>query len=68
MRITEGDLVADIGYGTGWYARRLARHAAALVCAEPSAPMLAQVPAGGKLIPVAASAEDLAGNLRTAGL
>jgi len=60
LRITERDLVADIGCGTGLYARRLARDAAAVVCAEPSAPMLAQVPADGKLIPVAASAEDLA--------
>jgi len=60
LRITEGDLVADIGCGTGLYARRLARYAAAVVCAEPSAPMLAQVPADDTLIPVAASAEDLA--------
>lgn len=61
LRITERDLVADIGCGTGLYARGLAQHAAAVVCAEPSAPMLAQVPAGDKLIPIAASAEDLAG-------
>jgi len=60
LRVTEGDLVADIGCGTGLYARKLARYAAVVVCAEPSAPMLAQVPAGDKLIPVAASAEDLA--------
>ncbi len=60
LRVTEGDLVADVGCGTGLYARRLAKHAAAVVCAEPSARMLAQVPADGKLIPVAASAEDLA--------
>jgi 2-polyprenyl-3-methyl-5-hydroxy-6-metoxy-1,4-benzoquinol methylase len=60
LRITERDLVADIGCGTGLFARELARYAAAVVCAEPSAPMLAQVPADDKLIPVAASAEDLA--------
>ena len=60
LRITGDDLVADIGCGTGLFARGLARHAAAVVCAEPSAPMLAQVPADERLIPVAASAEDLA--------
>ena len=60
LRITERDLVADIGCGTGLYARRLTRYAAAVVCAEPSGPMLAQVPVDEKLIPVAASAEDLA--------
>jgi SAM-dependent methyltransferase len=31
-----------------------------VVCAEPSEAMLAQVPAGERLVPVAASAEDLA--------
>ena len=60
LRITERDVVIDVGCGTGLYARGLARYAAAVVCVEPSAPMLAQVPAGEKLIPVAASAGDLA--------
>lgn len=60
LRISEGDLVADIGCDTGLYARMLAKHAAAVVCAEPSAPMLAQAPANDKLIPVTASAGDLA--------
>ena len=54
------ELVADIGCGTGLYARRLAASAGAVVCAEPSAQMLAQVPSDDRLIPVAASAEDLA--------
>lgn len=54
------ELVADIGCGTGLYARRLAEYAQVVVCAEPSAPMLAQVPRDDRLIPVAASAEDLA--------
>ena len=60
LRVTDGDVTADIGCGTGLFARGLARHAAAVVCAEPSAAMLAQVPAGERLIPVGASAEDLA--------
>ena len=60
LQISPGDLVADIGCGTGLYARGLAEHAAAVVCVEPSAAMLAQVPRGDRLIPVGASAEDLA--------
>jgi len=60
LQITGDALVADIGCGTGLFTRELARHAAAVVCAEPSAAMLAQVPADEQLIPVAARAEDLA--------
>src|SRR6266568_3378585 len=60
LRITHGDLVADIGCGTGLFARGLAPHAEAVVCADPSAPMLAQVPASKRLITVNASAQDLA--------
>jgi SAM-dependent methyltransferase len=60
LRITERDLVADIGCGTGLYARGLARYATQVVCAEPSGAMLAHVPAEDKLIRVSASAEDLA--------
>ncbi len=60
LDLTGTDLVADIGCGTGLYARRLAEYAQMVVCAEPSAPMLAQVPRDDRLIPVAASAEDLA--------
>lgn len=60
LDLTRTDLVADIGCGTGLYARRLAEHAQVVVCAEPSAPMLAQVPRDDRLIAVAASAEDLA--------
>jgi SAM-dependent methyltransferase len=59
LRLGRGDVVADIGCGTGLYARGLAEYASAVVCAEPSGPMLAQVPGAGRLIPVAASAEDL---------
>jgi SAM-dependent methyltransferase len=60
LRLGPGDVVADIGCGTGLYARGLAKYAAAVACAEPSGPMLARVPGGDQLIPVAASAEDLA--------
>ena len=60
LQITAGDLVADIGCGTGLFARELAPHAAAVVCADPSAPMLAQVPASKRLITLTASAQDIA--------
>lgn len=60
LAIEVGDLVADVGCGTGLYARGLARHAAAVVCAEPSKAMLAQVPASDRLLPLLASAEDFA--------
>jgi SAM-dependent methyltransferase len=60
LQITDGDVVADIGCGTGLFARGLAQHAAAVVCVEPSAAMLAQVPASDRLLPVRAGAEDVA--------
>lgn len=60
LRLTGAEVVLDVGCGTGLYARGLAGHAAAVVCAEPSRAMLAQVPAGEKLVPLAASAEELA--------
>ena len=60
LQITSDDLAADIGCGTGLYARGLAQHAAAVTCVDASAAMLAQVPAGERLITVTASAEDLA--------
>jgi predicted TPR repeat methyltransferase len=46
LRIKSSDLAADIGCGTGLYARGLAERAAAVACVEPSAAMLAQVPRG----------------------
>jgi SAM-dependent methyltransferase len=60
LRITADAVVADVGGGTGLFARGLAQHAGAVVCAEPSAAMLARVPADARLTPVVASAEDLA--------
>jgi ubiquinone/menaquinone biosynthesis C-methylase UbiE len=59
LQITDGDLVADIGCGTGLFARGLSPHAAAVVCADPSAAMLAQVPSSKRLITVTASAQDI---------
>jgi len=60
LQLSGGELIADIGCGTGLYARGLAARATAVVCAEPSAAMLAQVPRRDQLIPVQATAEDLA--------
>jgi 2-polyprenyl-3-methyl-5-hydroxy-6-metoxy-1,4-benzoquinol methylase len=60
LRIKAGDRVADIGCGTGLYARQLAGYAGSVVCADRSAPMLAQIPRDDRLIPVTASVEDVA--------
>jgi len=60
LRITSDSLVADIGCGTGLYARVLAQDAASVVCIDASAQMLAKIPSDTKLVPVTASAEDLA--------
>lgn len=60
LRITGTDQVIDVGCGTGLYARELALDAASVTCADPSAPMLAQLPHDGRLTAVHASAEDLA--------
>lgn len=60
LRLGPGDLAADIGCGTGLFARALARYAAEVTCVEPSAPMLARLPHDDRLIPVGASVEDLA--------
>ncbi len=60
LRIGDGELVADIGCGTGLYARKLAGHAGAVVCVDASQAMLAQVPAEERLITLAAKVEDVA--------
>ncbi len=54
------DAVADIGCGTGIYSRGLAAAAGTVICADPSQAMLSQLPAGLALVPVQASAQDLA--------
>jgi SAM-dependent methyltransferase len=60
LRLGPSDVAADVGCGTGLFARGLAEHAAAVICVDPSEAMLAQVPATERLITVAAPAEDVA--------
>jgi SAM-dependent methyltransferase len=55
-----GERVADIGCGTGLYARGLAERAGAAVCVDPSEAMLTQLPARTSLIPARVSLEQLA--------
>ncbi|MGH3547841.1 MAG: class I SAM-dependent methyltransferase [Pseudonocardiaceae bacterium] len=59
LRVTHGDRVLDVGCGTGLYARRLVEHAGSVVCVDPSARMLDQIPDDPRLVAVQASAEDL---------
>jgi SAM-dependent methyltransferase len=58
--IQAGTVVADIGCGTGLYARELAAVSGRVICADPSQAMLDQVPADDRLIPVLGSAQDVA--------
>lgn len=60
LRLTGTDIVADIGCGTGLYARGLAEQASAVVCIDQSGPMLAELPRDERLIPALASVEDVA--------
>lgn len=53
------DQIADVGCGTGLYARGLVERAGRVVCADPSAKMLEQLPPGDAYLPVQASAEQL---------
>jgi len=61
LRVDASDLVADIGCGTGLFAREIARHARSVVCIDPSAQMLSEIPSQDKLIPLTGNAEDVAG-------
>ncbi|MDQ2883761.1 MAG: methyltransferase domain-containing protein [Actinomycetota bacterium] len=63
LRAKYGDRVVDVGCGTGLYARRLAQHTGSVVCVDPSARMLEQIPDDPRLVAVQASAEDLASGL-----
>lgn len=63
LRVKCGDRLLDIGCGTGLYASRLAEHAGSVVCVDPSARMLEQLPDDPRLVPVQASAEDVAAGL-----
>jgi SAM-dependent methyltransferase len=58
--IQPGETVADIGCGTGLYSRGLAAAAGKVICADPSPAMLRQVPADPALVPMQASAQDIA--------
>jgi SAM-dependent methyltransferase len=58
--IRPGQVVADIGCGTGLYSRGLATAASRVICADPSQAMLDQIPDDPGLVPVLASAEDIA--------
>lgn len=54
------DSVADVGSGTGLFARGLAERAAHIVCIDPSAKMLEQIPPELAHTSITASAEDVA--------
>jgi len=55
------DRVVDLGCGTGLFSEALAERAREVVCVDPSPNMLAQLPqSAGTLVPVQASAEDVA--------
>jgi SAM-dependent methyltransferase len=58
--IHAGAAVADIGCGTGLYSRGLATVARLVACTDPSQAMLDQLPADPVLVPVLASAQDVA--------
>jgi ubiquinone/menaquinone biosynthesis C-methylase UbiE len=59
LRVKSGDTVLDVGCGTGLYARRLAERSGSVVCVDPSARMLEQIPDDPRLVAVQASVEDL---------
>jgi SAM-dependent methyltransferase len=58
--IVPGQVVADIGCGTGLYSRQLAAAGATVMCADPSQAMLDQLPGDPALVAVRASAQDIA--------
>ncbi|WP_045879111.1 class I SAM-dependent methyltransferase [Pseudofrankia sp. DC12] len=63
LDLAPGDRVADVGCGTGLFARRLldvVGPSARVLCVDPSAGMLGQLPPVDGLVAVQASAEDLA--------
>ncbi|CAO5161712.1 hypothetical protein FAIPA1_200089 [Frankia sp. AiPs1] len=65
LALTAADRIADIGCGTGLYTRRvreIVRPETPILCVDPSAAMLAQLPADPGLLPLRASAEELAGS------
>ncbi len=59
LQVKPENRVLDVGCGTGLYARRLAERTGSVVCVDPSARMLEQLPDDPRLVAVQASAEDL---------
>jgi ubiquinone/menaquinone biosynthesis C-methylase UbiE len=59
LNVRSGDRAADIGCGTGLYAKGLAERADRVACVDPSAKMLEQLPKGDAYVPVQASAEEV---------
>lgn len=63
LELAPGDLVADIGAGTGLFLRHLAEHVTAdnpIVCVDPFQAMLDQVPDDPRLRTLRATAEEIA--------
>lgn len=59
--------VLDVGCGTALDAHRLAQHTRhPIVCADPSAAMLAGIPPSPQFLPIQASADDLARDVHRA--
>jgi SAM-dependent methyltransferase len=58
--IRPGQVVADIGCGTGLYSRQLAAAGATVICTDPSQAMLDQLPDDPALVLVRGSAQDIA--------
>jgi SAM-dependent methyltransferase len=59
LDIRPTDQIADIGCGTGLYSKGLAERANRVLCVDPSAKMLEQLPSSDALIPIQASAEKI---------
>lgn len=63
LDLRRGEWIADIGAGTGLFLRRLLQYATPdtpLICVDPSRPMLDRLPDDPRLLPVRATAEELA--------
>lgn len=63
LELSPGELIADIGAGTGLFLRHLAEHVTAdnpIVCVDPFQAMLDQVPDDPRLSTLRASAEEIA--------
>lgn len=63
LDLRRGQWIGDIGAGTGLFPRRLMRYATPstpVLCVDPSQAMLDQLPSDPRLLPIRATAEDLA--------